>query len=216
LGDDVVDVLDLELLMGFWEQPVDDPTLIAHWALDEAQGDIAYDSAGENDAFVIGEPVWKPEGGKIGGALEFDGVDDRVIAQYGLNPADESFSVFAWIKGGEPGQVAISQLTGANWLLADSTYGCLMTELCGSGRNTAPLMSEMVITDGAWHRIGLVWDGLNRALYVDDILVAEDTQQGLENCIDVFNIGCGMNSDAGTFWSGLIDEIRIYNRPLRP
>jgi N-acetylneuraminic acid mutarotase len=29
-GDDVVDALDLEILMSFWEQPVDDPTLIAH------------------------------------------------------------------------------------------------------------------------------------------------------------------------------------------
>ena len=41
----------------------------------------------------------------------------------------------------------------------------------------------MVITDGAWHRIGFVWDGFNRSLYVDDILVAEDTQQGLGSSV---------------------------------
>ena len=40
-GDGVVDALDLELLMNYWKQPFDDPTLLAHWALDEVEGDIA-------------------------------------------------------------------------------------------------------------------------------------------------------------------------------
>jgi hypothetical protein len=211
-----VDALDLELFMSYWGQEIDDPTLMAHWALDEAEGTVAYDSAGANDAFLIGEPIWQPEGGKVGGALAFDGIDDRLYAQDGLNPADGPFSVFAWIQGGTPGQVVISQLNGANWLRADSASGYLMTELCASGRNGSPLQSETAITDGAWHRIGFVWDGLNRSLYVDDILAAEDTQQGLASFIGGLNIGCGMNSAAETFWSGILDEIRIYNRAVTP
>ena len=215
-GDGIVDVLDLELLMSYWGQSVDDPTLIAHWALDEAEGAVAYDSVGVNDAILIGEPVWQPEGGKIGGALAFDGVDDRLYAQQGPNPADGPFSVFAWAQGGGPGEVVISQLNGANWLGTDPTYGCLTTELCEAGRGGGPLQSEMVITDGAWHRIGFVWDGLHRSLYVDDLLVAEDTQQGLANSIAGLNIGSGMSSAAGTFFSGLIDDIRIYRRAMSP
>ena len=215
-GDGVVDILDLELLMSYWGQEMDDPTLMAHWALDEAEGTVAYDSVGINDAIVIGEPVWQPEDGKVGGALAFDGIDDYVFAQNGLNPADEPFSVLAWIQGGTPGQVVISQLNGANWLRADPTSGCLMTELCASGRNGVHLQSETGITDGNWHRVGFVWDGLNRSLYVDDILVTEDTQQELASSIGGLNIGCGMNSAAGTFWSGLIDDVRIYNRAVHP
>ena len=110
----------------------------------------------------------------------------------------------------------ISQVNGANWLRADSASGCLMTELCAWGRNGSPLHSDTEILDGNWHRVGFVWDGLNRALYVDDILIAEDTQQGLASSIGGLNIGCGMNSAAGTFWSGLIDDIRIYNRAVSP
>jgi N-acetylneuraminic acid mutarotase len=214
-GDNIVDALDLDLLMTYWEQPVDDPTLIAHWALDETDGAVAYDSAGANDASVIGEPVWRPEGGKIGGSLAFDGIDDRIFAQYGLNPADGPFSVFAWIQGGVPEQVVISQFNGANWLAIDPSWGCLMTELRSSGRGGCPLQSEIVVTDGTWHRVGFVWDGSYRTLYVDDILVVEDTQKGLESSIGGLNIGCGSGTAAGTFWSGLIDDIRIYNRALR-
>jgi hypothetical protein len=72
------------------------------------------------------------------------------------------------------------------------------------------------IADGQWHRIGFVWDGENRSLYVDDILVAEDTQNNLSSSLGGLNIGCGSNSGAGTFWSGLIDDIHIYNRAVMP
>jgi hypothetical protein len=215
-GDGVVDVLDLELLMSYWEQPVDDPTLIAHWALDEADGTVAYDSMGANDAFVIGGTAWQPNSGRVDGALQLDGIDGCAVAGPTLNPVDGSFSVLAWIQGGVPGQVMISQVNGANWLRADSSSGCLMTELCAWGRNGSLLHSDTEILDGSWHRVGFVWDGLNRALYVDDILAAEDTQQGLASSIGGLNIGCGMNSAAGTFWSGLIDEVRIYSRAVSP
>jgi hypothetical protein len=91
-----------------------------------------------------------------------------------------------------------------------------MTELRSSGRGGCPLQSEIVVTDGTWHRIGFVWNGAYRTLYVDDILVAEDTQKGLENSINDLNIGCGNNNTVGTFWSGLIDDVRIYNRAVTP
>ena len=218
-GDGVVDALDLELLMSYWGQSIDDPLLLSHWTLDEAEGMIAYDSAGVNDAYLAGDPVWQPDTGKVGGALMFDGVDDYAFTPLGLNPANGPFSVFAWIKGGEPGQVVLSQVNGANWLGADPDLGCLMTELIppAIGRFIPqPLESESVITDGQWHRIGFVWDGANRALYLDDILVAEDSQAELGDSFGGLNIGRGNNPAAGTFWSGLIDDIRIYNRAVSP
>jgi len=218
-GDGVVDVLDLELLMSYWEQPIDDPTLLAHWSLDEAEGTIAYDSAGVNDAIVVGGTEWQFSGGQINGALQLDGVDGYAVTDQVLNPADGPFSVFAWVNGGTPGQVILSQLNGANWLGLDPDLGCLMTELMppAVGRFTPqPLKSESAITDGQWHRIGFVWDGSNRALYVDDTLVAEDTQNNLSSSLGGLNIGCGCNSATSTFWSGLIDDVRIYNRPVRP
>jgi N-acetylneuraminic acid mutarotase len=218
-GDGVVDALDLELLMSYWKQPIDDPTLLAHWALDEVEGIIAYDSAGLNDAVLVGGIEWQPSGGQVNGALQLDGVDGYAVTGQVLNPADGPFSVFTWIKGGAPGQVIISQSNGANWLGADPDFGCLMTELMppAVGRFVPqPLISESVITDGQWHRIGFVWDGSNRALYVDDILVAEDTQANLQVSDSGLYIGCGKAREPGTFFSGLIDDVRIYNRVVSP
>jgi hypothetical protein len=131
------------------------------------------------------------------------------------DPAAGAFSVFAWVKGGEPGQVVMSQTGGANWLTADPVEGKLMTELKSSGRSGVPLRSQTVITDGNWHRIGLVRDGNNRILYVDDIEVA-DTQTSLVGSQGGLYIGAGIALSAGSFWSGLIDDVRIYDRAVTP
>ena len=216
VGDGIVDVQDLEVLMSCWEQEPNDHTLTAYWRLDEIEGVIASDSAGECDGTLHGEPIWRPEGGIVDGALAFDGIDDYVNTPFVLNPADWPFSVFAWIKGGAPDQVVISQMDGANWVLVDSFEGNLITELKSTGRGGSPLLSQTVITDGEWHRIGLVWDGSYRTLYVDDIAVAEDTQEGLEGSAGGLYIGAGKALEAGTFWSGLIDDVRIYDRAVKP
>jgi N-acetylneuraminic acid mutarotase len=215
-GDDIVDVQDLILLSEHLFEDVNDPTLVAHWALDETEGGIAYDSAGLNDAFVIGGALWQPSGGQVDGALEFDGVDDSVIAGPVLNPTYGPFSVFAWVQGGVPGQAVISQQGGANWLGTDPLDGFLMTELTEPGRSATPLLSETTITDGEWHRISFVWDGSNRILYVDGIAVAQDMQDSLKSSSNGLYIGCGKNMQPGTYFSGLIDDVRIYNRAVSP
>jgi hypothetical protein len=215
-GDGIVDTSDLELLISYWEQSVDDPTLIAHWALDEAEGTIASDSKGAIDGYAFGDPVWQPSAGQVGGAVSLDGSDDHIVVGSVLDPADGPFSIFAWVHGGSPGQVVISQFNGANWLRADPVSGCLMTDLCASGREGVALQSAAAITDGSWHRIGFVWDGFYRVIYVDDIPVAEDTQPNLKSSTGGLKIGCGVEPAAGTYWSGMIDEVRIYNRAVHP
>jgi N-acetylneuraminic acid mutarotase len=215
-GDDIVDVQDLVLLSEYLLNELDDPTLVAHWALDESEGDIVFDSAGINDAFVIGDPLWQPDGGIVNGAIQLDGVDDYIITFPVLNPANGPFSVLAWVNGGAAGQTIVSELSGANWLSTDPLNGSLITELKASGRSGVPLLSETIITDGDWHRIGFVWDGSYRTLYVDSIAVAQDMQDGLENSSKSLHIGTSNNMEIGTFWSGLIDDVRIYNRAVRP
>ena len=107
----------------------------------------------------MGGPVWQPDGGMVAGALQFDGIDDYVSTDPVLNPADGAFSVYAWIKGGAPRQVVLSQTSGANWLSADPSEGKLMTNLSrplGGRTPPPPLVSEFVITYGDWHRAGFV------------------------------------------------------------
>ena len=63
--------------------------------------------------------------------------------------------------------------------------------------------------------VGLVWDGAARSLHVDDVLVAEDTQSRMSGCYGGLNIGCDQDMVGGMFFTGLIDEVRVYNRAVR-
>lgn len=68
----------------------------------------------------------------------------------------QTFSVFAWVKVGLPGQVIISQTngtgTGRSWLCTDPSDGKFMTGLRATSRGGYALMSQSVITNSNWHR----------------------------------------------------------------
>jgi hypothetical protein len=162
----------------------------------------------------------------MGGALLLDGSDDYISTGFVLDPTAGPFSVFAWVNGGAPGQVILSQRDddlkkiGSSWLGCDPTTGCLMTTLIGTGGRfpSTPLISQSVIADGAWHHVGLVSDGVYRYLYVDGTEVIRDLKSfgTLKGTRAGLNLGAGKNLDPGTFWSGLIDDVRIYDRAVKP
>jgi N-acetylneuraminic acid mutarotase len=223
-GDGIVDVQDLIVVAEHLFEEVLPIGLVAYWKLGEAEGSIAEDTAGDNDGIVYGDAFWQPEGGVKAGALQLDGIEDYISTDFVLNPADGPFSVFAWVNSSVPGSVVISQLdgiggSGETWLGTEAVSGKLMTGLVAPpvGRFVPkPLISESVITDGQWHNVGFVWDGSTRSLYVDDILVAEDTQTNLQGSDNGLFIGTSKSMEPGTCWSGLIDDVRIYNRAIRP
>ena len=170
-GDGIVDVQDLKVLA---DHLFTYPGAVAYWKLDETEGILAYDSARENDAEVMGEAVWQPTGGVVDGALLLDGVDDCVLTECVRDPSEGQLSVFAWVKGGAPGQAIIAQADkpggravelGSTWLGTDSSNGRLVTGLMDTV--FGPLESETHITDGQWHHICMVYnrDEFRRQLY---------------------------------------------------
>jgi hypothetical protein len=226
-GDGVVDAADLDVLMDHWNQeasiaPVE---LVAHWAFDETEGVKAYDSAGVCDANLMGDPIWQPEGGMVGGAIELDGIGDYVSAPFVLPRPDTAFSAFAWVKGGDRNHVIISESGAYGYFLlqADFIAGNLMTSfMAGFGNH---LFSETPIIDGQWHHVGIVWNGYpsNRILYVDGIEVARDTVLecwGTGGSIGGRGIyigaSWGLDTHRDYYWNGLIDDVRIYEGTLSP
>jgi 7,8-dihydropterin-6-yl-methyl-4-(beta-D-ribofuranosyl)aminobenzene 5'-phosphate synthase len=214
-GDGQVGRNDLEVLMSQWGHEIVDPTLLAHWKLDETEGDTAHDeTAGAHDGTVFGDPAWEPDGGQLGGALRLDGINDYVATGVIFSPSDGPFSVFAWIKSEAAGKVIFSQYGRHDWLLTDSS-GAFMTNLNSFDQTAKSLYSSTVIADGQWHRVGLTWDD-RRTLYVDDVSVAEDEPGPPPKTSAGLHIGAGPNLRPYTFFSGLIDDVRIYNRAVRP
>ena len=214
LGDGRVDIQDLAVFAEYW---LTFPGIVAYWMLDETEGSIAHDLAGGNNGTLYGGPTWQPTGGKVNGALEFDGVNDYTSTPFVLNPATGAFSVFVWTKGGAAGQVIISQTNGTIWLGAGS-YGKLLTWLKDATPSTPALVSEFVITDGDWHRVGVVWDGTRRHLYADGAEVATDTSNlgKLVSYNSGLYIGARSSLSMTNFWCGLIDDVRIYDRAVTP
>jgi len=211
-GDGIVDFQDLQVLSEYLEPGYG---RISHWKLDEAEGDIAYDSVGSDHANVHGEAVWQPDAGVIDGALELDGVDDYVAPMTILNPHPNPFRILAWVKGGAPGQVIASQTPdefnpGSAYLAADPADGTLVTELLLANM---PLDSGVIITDEEWHEVGLEWDGERRHLLVNgqEAAVDEMPLPALDRT-GWLNIGTGKDTEPGSFWSGLIDDVRVYEK----
>ncbi len=191
-------------------------SLTSHWPLNESRGEVAVDVAGAADGVLQGDPLWRPAGGARGGAIELDGQGDSVEVPFVVNPSEGPFSVFVWARGGLPGEVLVSQAGQVNWLAVDVSTGTLGTELRGAGRHSGPLWSQVAITDDSWYRVGLVWDGTERILYVDEVEVARDAQGSLGGSDDGLYLGTGADLAPGTFWTGRIDDVRVCLRAITP
>ena len=216
-GDGIVDTQDLVVLA---KHLFEDLRLIAHWKLDETTGNIAHDSIDAHHGTCYGEPLWVSDSGRIGGGLQFDGIDDYVSTLFVFKPGEVSFSAIAWVKGGAPGQVIVSQANstlGSNstWLGTDPADGKLIT---GLRHSLFPsLESESIITDAQWHHVSLVYDhdGPYRHLYVDGVEVAKDTSPvPVRSSEGGLYFGASESLDATSFWSGLIDDVHVYDVAL--
>lgn len=78
------------------------------------------------------------------GEVFFDLLDIRTGNPKNLRPA----GVLVWIKGGEPGQVIVSQSQLCDWPCIRPSDGSLMSRLSPVSWNVSPLSSDAVITDG--------------------------------------------------------------------
>jgi len=212
-GDGIVDIQDMALLAEHME-PID-TRLVMHLKLDETSCDIANDTAINTDGILKGNPIWLPDDGIMGGALQFDGVDDYIEGPFVLDPKEGPFTLCAWIKTSEYNQVIVSQGGSfLDWLSIDAS-GKLATGL--SYPLPMPLLtSNAVIADDLWHHIGLTTNGTSKCLYIDGVEAARDSIPIFMSSDEGLNIGTGQGLDPDSFFTGLIDDVRIYNQILEP
>lgn len=213
-GDGIIDEQDLAELEQWMGQEQNDPSLQAYWKLDETEGTIAWDSVGDRHGTLSNEPTWQLDSGLFGGALQFDGTNDHLTLPHVLDLSEGPFTLMLWIKGGMPGQVVLSQADGADLLMIDAATGVLATEVLAFDQ-WLPFLSESVVTDNHWHHLRLIWDGADRILYVDDVEVFQGTLKFQPSQLGL-TIGAGKDLAEGSFWSGMIDDVRIYNQVIVP
>ena len=132
--------------------------LVAHWAFDEGQGTIAYDSTGNgHDGAFQGDPQWVA--GKIKGALEFDGDGDFVeVPDHPDLHLWESYTLAAWIFQTESSSSRIIDKIGAgtaNGPHLDTHPGTTLRSCAGSC-----VSSDSDYTLNEWRPIPVMWEVL--------------------------------------------------------
>ena len=195
--------------------------IISHWKLDEGSGPTAYDSAGDNDGTITGDPVWIS--GQIDGALSFDG-DDNVITGAIMDfRGDGTFTVSLWIRATiTQDNYIIGTGLGEGWYMrvTRSTFsppGRLLVKI-DDGRDDEWGAGGPVINDDKWHHIVMVLDGPNDKMYgyVDgDPAINVDLPTGKNEVGDLLDtVYIGSTEETSRYFRGDIDDVRIYNGAL--
>lgn len=201
--------------------------LVGYWKFDEGSGTKVLDSSGNSNIGTITGATWAS--GKLGKALNFNGVNDYVA--YSSNDVPNSFftsgfTISAWIKPNSIGETQGRILdrttsTGINdgfSYRVSSTDNCLQLSVAGGTNIYSDIGS---ITFGEWQHV-LVTVASNALVthYINGIVSGTPGLTSSLSGIDTTNYLCiGNRGGVSTCntdrsFDGLIDDVRIYNRAL--
>ena len=160
-------------------QAAKDSNLIGWWKFDETEGNTAVDSSGNgNDGILVGNPVWRPQGGKIGGALEFSGKGDYVkIANEPAFDITNQITISAWVNITSVPQEWTGIVTKGDTAWRMSTSFAKNVFHFGVSPNDY-LNGMTEVSAGQWHHVACVYDGKRMRIYVDGALDVSIRQTG--------------------------------------
>jgi len=204
------------------------PNLVGWWKFDEHEGSIAVDSSGYgHDGTLVGVTL-VPTGGKLKGAVSFDGSDDSSYVEIpiiGMTPRtgtvtlwarlSEMQSVYRFFFGHTSSLVGHFadriQLYMGNQLHMDNDD----TQLnLGFGNSHHKHMNITTLSTETWYHIALTWDGHNYAVYVNGIKKIAGTHSGLNSLQSVAHIGNNGRNNPNQAFQGLIDDVAIFDGAL--
>ncbi len=193
--------------------------LVLNFSFDEGSGDVAVDTSGNGHDGVIDQPMWVD--GKFGKALKFAGAGSgtfvTVESTDALNVNECTF--MAWINA--------ETWDGTRQIVGKSVHGGC------SGRAQYGLFSENgtfklrfeteggradinadLPETGKWLHVAFTNDGTNAVLYIDSEIIAEGEVPGaLKTIDDPLRIAQDCDRPNNVF-TGMIDEVRLWNRAL--
>lgn len=216
---------------------LEDPSLIAHWKVGEADGETAGASliSETGDQFIgtfVGTPTFDttdpaPVPGGSTASLVFDGNNSWVdiLGFNGIGGSDARTVAF-WFKGPSVqfnnNGTLVAWGTGATGARYDTRVnangtGVIRTEVAGSGSNGTAIMA-----DDTWHHCAVVLDPTNGTtvgdllFYIDGQLDTLSAVGGTAiNTSQANNVRIGASQGiAGRSLTGKMDDIRIYDRAL--
>ena len=201
--------------------------LVGHWKFDESYGTSFSDVSGYNNSGTYyGETFnngtihgasWTE--GKYGSALYFDGDDDYVEVADSDSLRPNEITILAWIKP--------SSLTNDKHIVTKSAVGTIYCSYgfrlhnnklqywMYDGSQDIWTTSTDVLPDTSWHYVGVTWKKPTVTFYIDDEIAgtAEIDTNPVYGSYPVA-IGTRLYTSYAFPFSGIIDEVRIYNKAL--
>jgi lysophospholipase L1-like esterase len=204
------------------------PGLVAQWRLDETSGSTAADASGNDNAGTLSPngPVWTS--GKIGGGLDFNGLDDSfsVPSSASINGLKGQMTAAFWMykRTNAPGYGTLfGRRSGSQyadlWIVycnnsAADEYSFGVTTSSGTATLTGPAAAGDL---NAWVHLAAVYDGGSMILYRNGLEVARRAHSGTipdESSPVVLGAGDNGSAGMGEYVSAVFDDVRLYNRAL--
>ncbi|RJR22465.1 MAG: DUF4082 domain-containing protein [Nitrospiraceae bacterium] len=208
---------------GYAQMPGDGQ--VAYWSFNEWSGSTAQDSAGYNTGSLINGPSWVT--GRAGNALSFDGINDYVeIPDHpSLDLTAGEFTLSVWIYPESYGEAlngriidhcGASEGEGGWSLLVNNYQGNQNLRLTiKNGSSIQSVYSDIgSIGLSAWQHVAVTLEFGTVTFYVDGQI--EGQAGGIQSPSDQnCPVRIGMRADdMFRAYTGVIDEVRIYNRAL--
>jgi glucose/arabinose dehydrogenase len=193
------------------------PGLVAAYSFDAGTGTTAADSSGSGNVGTISGATWTAAG-KYGSALSFDGTSNWVTVN-DSNSLDltSSLTLEAWVK---------PTALGASWrtVLFKEKPGGMVYSLYANQDTTRPIGQVFVGSErnatgtaalglNTWTHLASTYDGANLRLYVNGTLATTTAVTGAMTP-STGALRIGGNSIWSEWFSGAIDDVRVYNRAL--
>jgi hypothetical protein len=191
--------------------------LVAAYGFDTGSGTTATDSSGANNPGTINGPAWSATG-KFGSALSFDGVND-IVTVPDANSLDltNGMTLEAWVRPTVVNSwrtIMLKERTGG---LVYAMYGNTDTNRPSAhsfiGASEFDTRGTAALAANTWTHLAATYDGLNLRLYVNGAQVSSRALTG-SMAASTGALRIGGNSIWQEWFSGLIDEVRVYNRAL--
>jgi hypothetical protein len=193
---------------------------IVYYAFDEIDA-VVVDRSGRGYDGTLNGGVTLNDKGCLGKCFEFNGVDAYVELE---RPVQDSFTLTAWIKADVPGRAGSQAYEGSGIFWSDvagvandfvvAALGPKLSFFCGNP--DLSVNSNADVVTGDWMHIAAVRDTKagTISVYVDGKLdkSISHSNAGALNAQPVFVVGG--NTLDGRFFTGLIDEVKIYDTAL--
>lgn len=197
-----------------------DDSLILYLPLDDGTGDIVSDESNNaNDGQKFGNTKWTD--GKIGKCLDFASGSYVKVPEIPIYDVTDAISLMAWIKTSSVSTWARVidrsqwQDNGFDLALSQVTHAPLFEFFVNN--TTSQALAITPVDDGEWHFIAGTFGSKKVRIYVNGVMETEVTSTGE---VDIkpndwpITLGVEANNLSGQPYTGLIDEVAIYNREL--